>query len=171
MLEKINKPLANQTLINFNSRGKSFKFSFSDQNVVNPNIKNQCLFAQILITVILLIMAVLISEFTNFDEFIQNFFYNTESKAWILSRNNPVLKFIFYDGIKKLLIFVLASILVTLVILRKKSLIKNYRKGLIIVLLAGILIPTIVGGLKFTTNTPCPKNIINYNEPVANLTS
>jgi membrane-associated PAP2 superfamily phosphatase len=54
-------------------------------------------------------------------------------------------------------------ILFTLIFLRKNSIVLKYEKGLIIVLLAAILIPSVVGLLKAFTNTPCPCNIVHFN--------
>ena len=51
----------------------------------------------------------------------------------------------------------------SLIFFRKNTLIKEYKKGLIIVLLAAAIIPSVVGTLKAVTNTPCPNNI-NYFE-------
>jgi len=73
------------------------------------------------------------------------------------------LKFFFYDGIKNLLILFAFGIFFSLVFLRKKSLIQEYKKGLIIVLLSAIFIPLIIGSLKAITNTPCPCNIVTFN--------
>ncbi|NOX15271.1 MAG: phosphatase PAP2 family protein [Epsilonproteobacteria bacterium] len=114
---------------------------------------------QILITFLLLLTTILFFQFTNIDILLQNHFYNFTTHKWLIDRNEPVLKFIFYDGIKKLLIIFAVSILFSLIFFRKKRVIKEYKKGLILVVFAAILIPVIVGALKDTTNTPCPKNI------------
>jgi len=117
---------------------------------------------QLVITTILLIFVIALFELTNLDIFIQSFFYNIESKTWIIDKNNPILKFFFYDGIKKILILFAISILFSLIFLRKKALIQNYRKGLIILLLSAIFVPLVIGSLKAFTNTPCPCNIKTF---------
>jgi membrane-associated PAP2 superfamily phosphatase len=111
----------------------------------------------------LLISTILIFEFTNLDIILQNNFYNFTKQEWLLDRNNKILKFIFYDGIKKLLIAILLGILFSLLFFKKKQIIKKYQKGLFIILMSGILIPATIGILKKTTNIPCPKNIMLYN--------
>ena len=50
-----------------------------------------------------------------------------------------------------------------IIFFRKKTLIQEYKKGLIIVLLSAVFIPLIIGSLKAITNTPCPCNIVNFN--------
>lgn len=114
---------------------------------------------QILITSICLIYVIILFEFTSLDVLVQNLFFDNVTSTWILDRNDMVLKFLFYDGIKKLLIIFAFSILCSLIFFRKKELIKRYKKALVIVLLSAIIIPLTVGSLKAITNTPCPKNI------------
>ena len=118
---------------------------------------------QIIITAILLISVIAIFQFTDLDIFIQSFFYNFDTKNWLIDKDEPILKFFFYDGIKNLLILFAVGILIFLIFLRKKELIQEYKKGLIIVLLAAIFVPSIIGSLKAISNTPCPCNIVHFN--------
>lgn len=113
----------------------------------------------ILITIICLIFTIALFEFTAIDIIVQGYFYNLDTSSWALDSSEPILKFLLYDGIKKLLIFFAFLILCSLIFFRKKKIIINYKKGLIIVLLSAIIIPVTVGALKATTNMPCPKNI------------
>jgi membrane-associated PAP2 superfamily phosphatase len=117
---------------------------------------------QILITTILLIVVICLFQFTNLDIFIQSFFYDFESKNWLIDKNEPILKLFLYDGLKKAIIIFNVLILIALIFFRKKQIIQEYKKGLLIVLLSAIFIPSIVGTLKAITNTPCPCNIINF---------
>ena len=117
----------------------------------------------ILITAFLLIAVIALFQFSNLDIFVQNFFYNFETKNWIIDKDEPILKFFFYDGIKNLLILFAVAIFFSLIFLRKRKFVQEYKKGLIIVLLAAILVPSIVGSLKAISNTPCPCNIVHFN--------
>ena len=54
---------------------------------------------QIIITIILLIAVIIFFEITNLDIYIQNYFYNFNTSTWILDKNEPILKFLIYDGI------------------------------------------------------------------------
>ena len=117
----------------------------------------------IIITAILLVAVIALFQFSNLDIFVQSFFYNFETKNWLINKDEPILKFFFYDGIKNLLILFAVAILFSLIFLRKKELIQEYKKGLIIVLLAAIFVPAIIGSLKAITNTPCPCNIVYFN--------
>jgi membrane-associated PAP2 superfamily phosphatase len=118
---------------------------------------------QIVITVMLLIAVIALFQFSDLDIFVQNFFYNFESKVWLIDKDEPILKFFLYDGMKIFLILIAVAILFSLVFLRKKRLIQEYKKGLIIVLLSAIFVPLMIGSLKAISNTPCPCNIVNFN--------
>lgn len=118
---------------------------------------------QIIITAILLIAVITLFQFSKLDIFVQDSFYNFETKNWIIDKNEPILKFFLYDGIKTLVIIFGVAILFSLIFLRKKHFVQEYKKGLIIVLLSAIFVPLIIGSLKAVTNTPCPCNIIHFN--------
>lgn len=117
---------------------------------------------QIIITASLLIAVIALFEFTNLDIFVQNFFYDFNTNTWVIDKKEPILKFFLYDGIKGLLIFFAISILFSLIFLRKKKFVKEYKKGLIIVLLSAIFVPLTIGSLKAQTNTPCPVSISHF---------
>ena len=118
---------------------------------------------QIVITILLLVFVIALFQFTNLDIILQSFFYDFETKSWIIDKNEPILKFFFYDGFKLLIIIFGVAILFSLIFLKRNRLIQEYKKGLIIVLLSGIFVPLIIGSLKAITNTPCPCNIVHFN--------
>lgn len=117
---------------------------------------------QFTITFVLLIFTILFFEYTNVDIWVENIFYNFSTHTWLIDRNEKILKFIFYDGIKKLLIAIAVFMLFALILFRKRRIIKEYKKGLIVVVLSAIFVPVVAGGLKAVTNTPCPKNTVIY---------
>jgi membrane-associated PAP2 superfamily phosphatase len=82
----------------------------------------------IIITAFLLIAVITLSQFSYLDIFIQSFFYNFDTKNWLIDKNEPILKFFLYDGIKNLLILFAVAILFSLIFLRKKELIQEYKK-------------------------------------------
>ena len=100
---------------------------------------------QIIITAILLIAVVLFFQFTDSDLIFQKLFYDFETKSWIINRNDNTLKFIFYSGFKKLfIIFSIVIILLTMISFFKKfELLQKYKKGLIILSLSVILVPSL----------------------------
>ena len=123
----------------------------------------------ILITSIILVLIIALFELSDLDIFIQSFFYNFENKTWLIQKNDATFKLFFYDGIKVALIVFAICILFSLILLGKKKLIQEYKKGLIIVLLSAIFVPLIIASLKSMTNTPCPCNIEHFNGPYPNI--
>jgi membrane-associated PAP2 superfamily phosphatase len=117
----------------------------------------------ILITTILLIVSILFFGISNFDVNLQDNFYDFQTHMWIVDETLQPYKFIFYDGIKSALL-ILGAILIVIFIyaLYKKKLI-GYQKGLLIVIVASVLVPVVVGSLKKITNMPCPHAEIRYN--------
>lgn len=100
--------------------------------------------------------------FSDLDNIVQDMFFDSATKQWVLDRHLQPYRLIFYDGIKKLLILIAVSFLIALVFFRKKNIIKEYKKGILIVILSAILVPIAVGAIKKYTNMPCPKSEIKY---------
>jgi len=117
---------------------------------------------QFIVTFVLFVLTILFFEYTNVDIRIENIFYNFSTHTWLIDRNEKILKFIFYDGIKKLLIIVAVLMLFSLIVFRRNKIVNEYKKGLIVVILSAIFVPVVIGGLKAVTNTPCPKNTVIY---------
>jgi len=115
-----------------------------------------------LVIFFILFICFLVFEFSSIDIYIQDIFYNFESRHWILDKNETILKLILYDGIKKVFIGFVISLLIALLFFRHISIIKKNKKGLSIVLLSCIAVPLFIGFLKNITNIPCPHNIKRY---------
>ena len=117
---------------------------------------------QILITSIVLVFIIILFGITNIDETVQDSFYNFSTNQWTLDRDLQPYKFVFYDGIKKFLIFIVLILIAASLLFWKTKLIQEYKKGIFVVVLSSIFIPLIVGGLKKCTNMPCPKHLVTY---------
>ncbi|KGJ86620.1 phosphoesterase PA-phosphatase related protein [Colwellia psychrerythraea] len=114
------------------------------------------------ISIIYLLLVFGLFELTNIDIAIQNYFYNNAQEAWLWSKQEPVLKLFFYDAPKTALTFFALGIIISLLFFRKRDLISRYKNGLVIVLLSLIIVPSVVGLLKATTNSACPVALDNY---------
>ena len=114
---------------------------------------------QLWVTAVVLVVTVLFFGLSRVDIWIQSHFYNPATHQWIVDTNDEVLKFIFYDGIKRLLIVIAVLFLLGLIIGWKKEWMRSYRKGLVIVVLSSIFVPVVVGSLKDISNMPCPKSL------------
>lgn len=118
--------------------------------------------SEILCAGIILIFGVALFEFSSIDIWVQNFLYDFESARWVWDRDEEISKFIFYDGIKSLIVAFFLAMLISVTCFRKSKLVQNHSEGLIIVILSVLLVPLLVGTLKATTNMPCPKNLEHY---------
>jgi len=117
---------------------------------------------QILYTSIILIFTIIFFGISNLDYVVQDNFYNFNTHSWILNKTTQPYRIIFYDGIKKILILFVLLLLFIVIFFRQNHIIKEYYKNILLVILSAILVPVIVGGLKKSTNMPCPKNEIHY---------
>ena len=104
---------------------------------------------------------------SSIDLLIQDHFYNFETQQWILSINKEgITHFIFYDGIKRLLVLFAVFLLLALIFLRKNIWVKNNISGLIIVLLSLMIVPFVVSTIKNVSNVACPKALTHYGGSV-----
>jgi len=117
---------------------------------------------QIITTIFFLLFSIVFFALSSVDISIQDYFFKPQTHMWIMNSYMQPYEIIFYSGIKKLLIIFAVSLLFILIFFRKKPLIKEYKKGIIIVILSAIFVPSSVGLLKKYTNMPCPKNEIHY---------
>ncbi len=108
---------------------------------------------------LILLLSILFFGLSGTDIWVQKHFYNTITHQWIVDTNNPVLKFIFYDGIKRLLIILNVLVIIGLIAGWKKPSLAPYKRGLVIVVLSSIFVPLLVSSLKAVTNVPCPKSL------------
>lgn len=117
---------------------------------------------QIVLSSVLLLVTIILFGMSDLDFFIQDYFYNSATHQWLLDKHTQPYAFIFYSGIKKLLIGIAVVFLLVYIIFRNHPRIQAYKKGILVVIFSSILIPLIIGGLKKGTNMPCPKHLIHY---------
>jgi membrane-associated PAP2 superfamily phosphatase len=117
---------------------------------------------QIYLTVLILLASIVFFAKSDIDIYVQDMFFDFDTNKYVLDSHLQPYRFIFYDGVKKLLILFAVVLLFSLIFFRKNRLVKEYKKGIIIVVLSAIFIPVSVGALKKETNMPCPKNEIRY---------
>lgn len=117
----------------------------------------------IFFTSLLLCGCILLFEFSNIDIIVQDFMYNFTQKSWLLSKEDKILKLIFYNGIKTILIIFAFCILFSLIFLKRKDFVKKHKKALIVIFLSLLFVPLSISSLKTLTNMPCPKNLTRYD--------
>lgn len=118
---------------------------------------------QLLICTITLALILALEYYTKIDLGLQNYFYNFETKEWLI---NPLLhkqlSIIFYSGIKNLVIAIgVVSLIITIASFFKTNL-KRYRHFAMLLCLGIIFVPTIVAGSKHISNVYCPVQLEMY---------
>lgn len=110
-------------------------------------------------------MSLLLANYTNIDIIIQNHFFNFETKKWLIDRNEPIKKFIFYNFPKILFGLLILVILIFAVLgFRKKSpFFFTNRHKFLLIFLGLSLIPLIAGNVKKFTNIYCPSELAIYD--------
>lgn len=104
-----------------------------------------------------IIVTLIVFESTSLDLYFQRFLYFPQTEEWFIDRHNPVLSFIFYDGLKSFLFTGAAALLVTYYLGKRIPSVIPYRRALKVTLLSLLCAPLLVVALKSTTNTACPR--------------
>lgn len=119
----------------------------------------------IAINLALILLALWFFQVSDVDLKIQNHFYNFTTQTWLIDRNEPVKKLLFYQLPKILLGGLIVIVLITCLIgfLKKKNKFYNYRHQLLLTLIGLSLIPLIAGNVKKFTNIYCPDQLEIYN--------
>ena len=113
--------------------------------------------------VVLLAGATALFECTPIDLLVQDLFFSFDTGRWLVDADNPLLRLIFYSGMKKAIIGVgvLAIIGIVLSFFREKM--RPWRQGLVVFILSLALVPLLVAGSKQFTNVYCPSQIQRYD--------
>lgn len=117
---------------------------------------------QIILTALILLFSIIFFGISDVDIALQDLFYNFQTNKWILSPYAEPYHFLLYYGIKRLLIAIAVMFLLALVFFRKSKIVREYRKGMVILVLSAIFVPAIASGLKSQTNMPCPRDEVHY---------
>ena len=119
----------------------------------------------IAINLALILLALWFFQVSDVDLKIQNYFYNFTTQTWLVDRNAPFKKLLFYQLPKILLGGLIVAVLIACLIgfLKKKNKFYNYRHQLLLTLIGLSLIPLIAGNVKKFTNIYCPNQLTNFD--------
>lgn len=107
-------------------------------------------------------------ELTNLDLWLQDHFYNFETRRWVVDEKEPVGRLIFYNGPKTLVWLVgLTALTLAAGPARWRERFKFSRRGLWLAVLVIATVPALAGLGKKYTNTFCPSEIRRYGGDVA----
>ncbi len=141
----------------------------------------------IIIDLVLIVAALCLINFTDLDVKIQNYFFNFETKTWLIDKDEPIKKFIFYKFPKILLGIAIVFCLVAMVVGFRwtpqqvrgdksenvpqvchpalvAGSIHKHRHKFFLIFLGLVLIPAIGGNIKKFTNVYCPNHLEIYGE-------
>lgn len=110
----------------------------------------------------ILVICLLWFEFTPTDMWTQGFLFDQLDQQWLWDRDEPLTRFMLYDGIKVVLALFALIMAAALFFGRKSVAFAPYRSGLRIVLVSLVLVPACIGGLKAVTNVACPKALTQF---------
>lgn len=124
----------------------------------------------VVLTSLLLCACLVLFETTGLDLLIQDRFFDFNTGLWLVDQNQPVLKWLLYDGFKQVLIALVLGLFFILVFFRHRPFLQPWRQGLIIVCLSAVIVPVTVASLKAITNVPCPKHLEHYGGTYPHVT-
>lgn len=148
---------------------KYFPYNFLELNLIlqmvcirlpwRKNLGKKTLWASL----ISLIVGFIFFELTNTDIILQNHFFNFPDKTWYFKDPTNIYKKIFYNGIKFPIYVIGLGALGMSLVSWKKKLWPEYRKGLLIVTLTIILLPSSIALVgKNLSNVQCPDDLNIY---------
>ena len=105
---------------------------------------------------------ILIFECFNLDILLQDYFYNASKNQWLITKNNKILKIIFYDIIKILIILFGTSNLVFFIISFYNKKFKELQYKFLYVVLCLIITPSLISCIKNFSNVYCPYELRKY---------
>ena len=102
--------------------------------------------------------------FTDIDIWLENQFYNSENKEWLINpAKHKELTIFFYDGLKRVIVIFLACCLLNMLLSIKIKSIRQYNHFCLVMLFSFILIAGLIAGAKSFTNVYCPYQLDIYN--------
>ena len=117
---------------------------------------------QVLWSFAALLVCLVAFELFDIDLLVQRLLFDSQTGTWLLGSEEPLMRFLLYDGFKRLLILFALLVGAALGLATFSSHCTQYRRGLRIVFFSLLLVPAIVGLGKATTNIPCPRDIAEF---------
>ncbi len=118
-----------------------------------------------------LILSILLFSLSSLDTGLQAQFHVPQGHAWLVDRNDRLLRWLFYDGVKLIYVLLVLGCWIALGLsFRRASRLRGMRWRLLVVCLSLTLSPITVGALKATTEMPCPKQLQMYGGKMPHVT-
>jgi membrane-associated PAP2 superfamily phosphatase len=121
-------------------------------------------------TLALLLGTIAFFELTDADLLVQDLLFNFDTGLWLLDKEEPISRLLFYSGIRNVYGLAALCLIGTLVFFRKIPRIRENWHGLLIVCLSLILVPLIINLIKAVSNVPCPGDLELYEGDYPHVT-
>jgi membrane-associated PAP2 superfamily phosphatase len=120
---------------------------------------------------LLLAVSVPLLAWLPLDVWLQDRLHDPVTGGWLIDRDNVLLRWLFYDGVKLVYVLLLLGIwLGTGLSFRKRAVSRHWRARLLVVALSMTLGPVTVGILKKATDMPCPRQLQRYGGKLPHVT-
>ncbi len=116
-----------------------------------------------------LILTLAFFGFSDADLRFQELFYTPQTGSWFWDKQEPIARLLFYTGPKVALILFGVCCTASLVFSNRLEWAAVRRRGLIVILLSLIIVPTVVGLLKSVTNVACPSKIEHFGGDIPHI--
>lgn len=105
-------------------------------------------------------------HWTSLDLQLQSLLFEAETGHWVLSKQEPVARLLFYDGPRLAIILIGIAALALLAGQKWINWVRDHRRGLVIVALSLALVPATANTLKKATNVACPSKLQQFGGPL-----
>ena len=116
------------------------------------------------LSIIFLCLILGFEHYSNIDIQIENVFFDRENQRWLIyPALHKELSFLFYKGLKQVLMVIGIFCFVRLLASIKYKDLRTNNRPFLILLLSIIFVPLVVAGAKYFTNVYCPYQLDIYN--------
>jgi len=109
-----------------------------------------------------LLISLLWFELTPTDMWLQSLFFRPGPQQWLWNGEEAIARTVLYTGIKQVLVVFGIGLIALLIASLKVNALRQYRRGLRIMVLSLILVPACIGGLKAISNVACPRVLTEF---------
>lgn len=117
-----------------------------------------------------LLLTLALFGFTEADLAVQDRLFDATTQSWLWDKSEPVLQLLLYRLPRAALIALALACLVSLMASGRWKWAKAHRRGLAVLLISLIIVPTAIGALKTATNVACPARSDRYGGDVPTIT-
>jgi len=116
----------------------------------------------IYLSLLSILATLLIFEMTQLDLSFQALLYDENTSQWFWDKSEPISRFLLYDGIKASIILLEIGLFLMLLSGDRIDWVRSHRSAIRISCVSLLIVPSMVGFLKMTTNVACPSRLAEF---------